>query len=451
MKLARVTILCAALLLVGSLPGWSQSSPAEAFTNVTIHTADGNSIESGTIVWRDGIITAVGQDVSIPFDAYVRDGGDSLHVYPGFLDGMAYWGSPKRKEYNSTPDEPGNPGYDRAGIQPQRHPVNFLKSDGKDFTKAQKLGFTTAGLGLKGEMLPGQVDLVFVNGDNTSNYLLESGIGVLAQFEEAQGAAYPSTTMALMARYRQLFYDARAQMEQQKYFAATSSNYPAPNKEKQLQALYPVLNQQQPFYFVADTKEDIERLFWLQDELGFNLVIVSGKEAYAKADELVKREIPVLASIELPEEPQWRVKEEDSEEEKEKAEEVEVTEEMRIFRERQLQAYETSVENITQLLNAGVKVGYASNGLKLSEVRDHMTTLLEESDLSEKQLLQILTRNTADILGYNDQLGDIEEGRLASFSVFTKPFTSEEARVAFSVSDGKVSEFESETSKKEGE
>lgn len=443
MKLARITALCTALLMVFSLQAWSQSSPAEAFQNVTIHTADGNTIESGTIVWRNGVITNIGENVPIPFDAYVRDGGDSLHVYPGFIDGLAHWGSPKLKENRRTPDEPGDPSYERAGIQPERNPSDLLNWGDKSLEEAPKHGFTTAALSLKGRMLAGQIDLFSINGEDTEDNLLKSSLGVLGQFEEAGGTAYPSTTMGLMSQFRQLFNDAEALQEQQNYYASTSSNYSAPEEDKVLEALYPVMEQEQPLYFVVDTKENIERLFWLQDELGFDVVIVSGKEAYKKTDELNRRNIPVLASIDLPEEPEWRV----TEEEEEKEIEEEVTEEMRIFRDKQLQAYEARITNISKLLDAGVSVGYASNGLKLSDIQKNINTLLEEGDLSETQVLQMLTESTADILGYGQKFGDLQQGQMANFTVFTEPFTDEESKAQYSVTDGKITEFESESSK----
>lgn len=447
MKLARTTILCIALLMVFTIQGWSQSSPAEAFENVIIHTTDGNTIESGTIIWRNGVITSVGEDISIPFDAYVYDGGDSLHVYPGFIDGMAQWGSPKPPENLGTPDEPGNPSYKRAGIQPHRHPANLLNAESDIFTDAQKHGFTTAALGLQGQMLPGQIDLFFINGKQTNDHLLKSGLGVLAQFEEAEGAAYPSTTMALMVRYRQLFYNAQALRDQQNYFASTSGNYPAPDKNRVLESLYPVMDNQQPFFFVVDSKENIERLFWLQDELGFDVVIVSGKGAFGKAEELVERNIPVLASIDLPDEPEWRKDDEEGEEDKEESKEQqeEVTEETQQFRDRQLQAWQDAVNNINSLLEAGVKVGYASNGLELEDIKDHLATLKEEGGLLDEQILQVFTQSTADILGYGQKMGDLQEGRIASFTVFTKPFTDEETKAVYSVTDGELTEFESES------
>ncbi len=438
-KTAHITVLCFAFLLMFASQGWSQSSPAEAFKNVTIHTADGKTIKSGAIVWRNGIITNVGKNIDIPFDAYVRDGGDSLHVYPGFIDGHALWGSPDIDEDVETPDEPGNPGYVRAGIQPDRKASELLQTESKSLVEAPKHGFTTAALGLKGQMLPGQIDLFFINGKNTENLLLEQGVGITAQFEEAQGQAYPSTTMGIMSRFRQLFNDAKALQQQEQYFASVSSNYPAPKQNKVLEALYPVMDKQQPIYFVVDTEENIERIFMLQDELGFEVVIVSGKEAYKQAEELKERNIPVLASIDLPEEPKWRSEKEDEDH-------PEITEEMRIFRDRQEEAYKADIQNIAKMIDSGVKVGFASNGLDLADFGKNLTVLKEEGDLKDEHILQMLTQSTADILGYGNQLGNITEGRIASFTIFSKPFIEEKAQALYSVTDGNLIEFEQESS-----
>ncbi len=437
-KTAHITVLCFAFLLMVASQGWSQSSPAEAFKNVTIHTADGKTIKSGSIVWRNGIITDVGKNINIPFDAYVRDGGDSLHVYPGFIDGHAHWGSPDIAEDVETPDEPGNPGYARAGIQPDRKASEVLQTDSKALSEAPKQGFTAAALGLKGQMLPGQVDLFFINGKETENLLLKQGIGMTAQFEEAQGQAYPSTTMGIMSQFRQLFNDAKALQQQEQYFASVSSNYPAPKQNKVLEALYPVMNEQQPFYFIVDTKENIERVFTLQDELGFEVVIVSGKEAYKQAEALKARNIPVLASIDLPEEPKWRSEEDDDQ--------PEITEEMRIFRDKQEQAYKADIQNIEKLIDSGVKVGFASNGLELADIGKNLTVLKEEGNLNDEDILQMLSQSTADILGYGNRLGNISEGRIASFTVFSKPFMEEKAQALYSVTDGNLIEFEQESS-----
>lgn len=444
MKTIRTFSFCMALLLSFSALGWSQSTPAQALDNVTIHTADGKTIKSGTVVWRNGVIEAVGRRADIPFDAYVIDGGDSLHVYPGFIDGFALWGSPDLPDNYKQPERPGDPGYARAGIQPQRQPNKLLENDDKSIVSAQKLGFTTAALGLKGQMLPGQVDLFFLNGQDTDEHLIKKSMGLSASFENAPGGygsgAYPSTLMGVMARFRQLWYDATALKDQSKYFAAVESNYPAPRKDEVLEAFYPVMDKQQPLFFKADSRENISRLFKLQDEFGFELVLVSGKEAFGQAEELNRRNIPVLASVELPEEPKWK-KEEDSDEE--------ATDEMERYRERQLEAYRAYLESVKRLMDAGVKVGFASNGLKPDDIRKNLSTLNEEEALNEGQILTLLTRNTADILHMGSKLGDLKKGYIASFTAFTGPLLEEETSALYSVSGGELTEFEVEAPKKD--
>ncbi len=453
MKVARICGLITALLFYFSGVGWAQESsspaPARAVTNVMIHTADGETVESGAIVWRDGVIESVGNDIDIPFDAYVIDGGDSLHVYPGFIDGLALWGSPDRPDDIETPDRPGEPDYARAGIQPQRMPHNLITND-NSFEKAQKLGFTTAALGLKGEMLPGQIDIFFINGAETEEYLYRPGIGILAQLEGARGAAYPSTRMGVMAQYRQLWYNAKALMTHKRYYEDASTGYAVPDQNEVFAALFPVLNNEQPLFFVADSKEFIQRMLWLQDELGFNAVLVSGKAAYEKSDILINENIPVLAAIDLPEEPEWRTVQ-DEEQEGPDFEEMEITEEERIFRQRQLEAYRADIENVKSLIETGVKVGYVSNGMDLDEFRDHLIALHEEAGMPPRQILQMLTQNTADILGVGARTGDLEEGNIANFTLFTMPFLEEDTQVRYSVSAGNLTEFDIEPKSEESE
>ena len=58
---------------------------AWALTNATIYAAPGKTIEDGTVVMRDGIITAVGAKVKIPKQATIID-MDGKHIYAGFIE-----------------------------------------------------------------------------------------------------------------------------------------------------------------------------------------------------------------------------------------------------------------------------------------------------------------------------------------------------------------------------
>lgn len=438
----KTYLLWAVLLLSSLLPllVFAQSPPAYALENVTIHQSDGSVIESGTIVWRDGVIEAVGRNAEIPFDAFsVIDGGDSLHVYPGFIDGLGTWGSPDLPSRPEQVDDPGNPGYERAGIQPERSGGELLDASGSKITDVMKAGVTTANLGLKGYMLAGQPGLYFLNGEETTDYLFRESTGYQFAFQGAAGGwssrAYPSTTMGVMAQFRQLMYDAEALQDHIQYFADANGNIQAPKRDKVLESLFPVLNGEAKLFANLDSPEDFERLMILNDEFGLDIIIVSGKSMNYKASELEELGIPVLASIEFPEKPKWmKDDEEDSEEES-------ISSEEQSYRERQEKAYNSAIKNIKTLLDEDVRVGFASAGLNADKLLESLRTLKEEGDLSDEEILQILTVNTAEILESSETLGQLESGFNASFAVFDSPFLDEKAKVKMVISNGEIHEF----------
>ena len=85
--------LIATLLAVTLLPALAirfaaaQHSGVDSYaiTNARIVPVSGALIERGTIVFRNGLIVAVGANVSAPSDARVID-GTGLTVYPGLID-----------------------------------------------------------------------------------------------------------------------------------------------------------------------------------------------------------------------------------------------------------------------------------------------------------------------------------------------------------------------------
>lgn len=430
----------------------SIDAPAFALKNIVVYKTNGNKAEGSTIVWRNGVIEAIGTDVTIPFDAFTIDGKDSMHVYPGFIDGMAIWGSPKGETRFQRPPDPGNPPYDRAGVQPERKPSELLEKD-KNFKAAMQAGFTTAAIGLDGYMLPGSIDLFTLQPEKTKESLYHSEAGMLFQFVDAPGGfntgAYPSTLMGVMALFRQLMFNATALQDHINYYAI-NSEMPAPQRDPVIEALFPVVNGNLKVFFKEDSKEDIERFFRLQDQFGFDAVLVSGKEAYKLTDELKRRNIPVLASLDVSDAPDWYADkkkesekkdsdEGEKEEKKEKAKEI--TEEEQAYRERQLEAWKAELLNVKKLKEAGVQVGYASAGMELKDLTKKIKLLLEEEALTKNELIEIMTVGTAQILGINAVFGELEVGNNASFTVFDKAFTEKKAKATHSITNGLIYEF----------
>src|SRR6266481_1724030 len=78
-------LLCACAL--------AEAPSAVAIRNAKIVTVSGPVIAKGTVVVRNGLIEAVGENVQVPADAWVVE-GEGLTVYPGLIDSLSTVGMP---------------------------------------------------------------------------------------------------------------------------------------------------------------------------------------------------------------------------------------------------------------------------------------------------------------------------------------------------------------------
>jgi imidazolonepropionase-like amidohydrolase len=419
---------------------FAQAIPSQAFKNVTLHFADGTTLPKATIIWRNGVIESAGARVNIPFDAKIIDGGDSLHVYPGFIDGLTEWAMPEISRERTPVPNPGYPGYDRAGIQPLRNPHEMVVAASKDFSDWRKLGFTTAAVSPRGFMLPGAVDVMGIHNEGTGDAgkLVLPSIAQRASLSSAPGVN-PSTTMGVMARYRQLFYDTEAYQTNHRLFSAKPEAYQAPEIDEVLAAMIPVIKGERRLFFVADNVEDIRRAIKLKREFGLNLVLVSGRQAGQIAEELKAENIPVLVSFNLAAKPEHMKKGAAADSTKEQ------NAEKALHQQRQAQAWSQDAINVQQLLKAGVQVGYAGIGLRSTDFQQKVKDLIEMG-LSENNLLKIMTMQTARILGYPTLMGDLKTGMLAGFTVYTAPLLDSKTKLMYSISSGDLKHYSSTAS-----
>src|ERR1022692_3248663 len=84
--------LFAALLLVCAC-ATAETHGAVAIRNAKIVTVSGPVLSKGTVVVRNGLIEAVGENVTVPPDAMLVE-GEGLTVYPGLIDALSTWGQP---------------------------------------------------------------------------------------------------------------------------------------------------------------------------------------------------------------------------------------------------------------------------------------------------------------------------------------------------------------------
>ena len=161
---------------------------AYAIKGAKVVPVQGDPIEAGTVVVRDGVIVAVGpvDRVEVPYDAEVIE-GKGLVVYPGFID--LYTTSGQEAGVNKSLTGPGRsvnyadfalprtPVDNRNGITPE-YEVSRALDLGAISEERRKLGFTDVLVAPGGAIATGQSALVGTSGLPRREAILKSPVAL---------------------------------------------------------------------------------------------------------------------------------------------------------------------------------------------------------------------------------------------------------------------------------
>jgi len=443
-------ILLITFLLI-SLGLFAQNEPKQvtstfALQNVTIVQAPGKVIEGGTVVVKNGLIQAVGKNVTIPFDAKVVK-ADSMYVYAGFIDGASHVGIPKveKKEEGgrrnrSQNKDAGNPSNEKAGIQPERQVRDLMKADEKSIEDMRKLGFTTAHVVPDGKMLPGKGAIVMLAGESVNDMILMENTAMFAQFKGA-GGVYPNTVIAVMSKFRDLYKQAEQAKTHEAAFMKSPSGIKRPTSDPVLEAFYPVIDGKQAIFMKANSMKDLSRAMVLQKELGYELVLTEVKQGWNYADKL--KGSTVFLSLDLPKLPKENKKKEEAKDKKKTPAELEA-EVMEKRRAERMKEFETQA---MMLSSKGVNFGFSTLDAKAKDIRANLGRMIK-AGLSEDQALAALTTQPAKMLGISKVTGTVEQGKIANLVVTDAPYFDKESNVRYVLVDGHLFEYEAKAKKK---
>jgi len=430
-----------------------------ALENARVVQAPGEVLESATVVVRDGLIDAVGRDVEVPYDAR-RIEADSLVVYAGFIDGLSHAGveTPESDDGNDDDDvDPGDPPFDRAGIQPDRSVRSFLTPDESDLESLRKAGFTAGHVAPEGQMLPGSSAYVFYGGETANDMVLETGPSLFAQIATAPGYVYPATEMAVIAKFRQLFREADRRQTLEAEYQQNPVGTERPPQDPVHSALFPVLDGDTPLAFYADDALPLHRVLNLKQELGFPLMLAGLAENHATVEALQGTDAPLFLTLDLPEEPKRSAEQDtiaaDTTENPSRyynpefsvpsyreVEDEEENLELRHAMERQ-----DYLETAATLHDAGLQFGFTTREAKPGDVRENLRTMIDQG-LPEQTALAALTTRPASLLGLTNRLGTVEEGKIANLVVTDGSYFSEDTKVQHVFVDGKLYDYSTDES-----
>jgi hypothetical protein len=447
-----------AATLTFTLTGGAAQSLTYAIRGAKIVTVSGDTIPSGTVLIRDGVIQAVGATVTIPTDAVVTD-GTGLTVYPGFID-MA----------SSAPLEAAAPAGAAAGGRAgggggrgggggdegtfaTREEAERAKRAAilrPDYQAAQNLIEASEGLGAMAQagitsvlavpsqgIFKGQSALV-----NTAYPVDDPQISTIADYRRglavvkapvAQhvnvggrggGTGYPNSLLGTIAFTRQGFMDAQWQRDATAIYEKTGGRGPRPLVEPSLDALKPALAKQMPTAFDASAAREIDRALLMANDFGLDPIIVGGAEAGKRIADLQKAKARVILSVN--------------------------------FQgggggggrggggggAANLQALNDAPKTAAALAQANIPFAFTGGGaLAPSAFLANVTRTVKDGGLPPATALRALTLDAARVAGAADRLGSIEQGKIANIVVMEGEMFEASARVRHVFIDGRPVEI----------
>ena len=403
-----------------------------AITNARIVTVSGPVIEKGTVVIRDGLIAAVGANVTAPADARVID-GTGLTVYPGLIDANTSLGVPEPSP--SPSPSPGQGGGFLAnllrpptpsstnstqptGLQPEVLAEDLIRPGGDAIETERSAGITTALTAPRTGIWIGQSALINLAGDTSQQMILRSPVAMHVGFTPLRGG-YPGSLMGVFAQLRQMLLDAGRYREAQRVYEQSPRGLRRPSQDRSLEALLPVLDGRIPVVMYAEREREVQRALDLADEFKLKAIIAGGLESWKLADRLQKGNVPVLLSLNFPKRTTAAIPEADPEP-------------LRILRER-VEAPKTA----GKLANAKVRFAFQSGGV--SPITDFVANAAKtvENGLSKDDALRAFTIRAAEIFGVGDRLGSIEPGKIANLTVTRGDLFDRNSRITNVFIDGR--------------
>ena len=425
-----------------------------AITNVNIFQAPGKKIEMGTILIKDGLISSVGKGLSIPADAIVIK-ADSMFLYAGFIDGLSRAGvsKPKEEANREKIKDPGNPAPERAGITPQNDVRNFLNAADKSIEDLRNVGFTVSQVVPFGNMLPGQGSIILLGGKSADQMVLVNNSSMYSELSGASGV-YPATTMAVMAKWRELYRQSSQAKAYQNSYSSNRAGLGRPTSDRVLEAFYPVIDQRMPVLFKSEKMLETQRIFSLKNDLGFSLMIGGVKEGWPIVNKIKASGVKVFLSLELPEEVKKdetlsaskagkdEKKDSKNADAKEEAKKPETPKakttadlEKEALEKRKAESISSYTSQASVFAKAGVPFGFSTLDVKVKDIVPNLRRMIA-AGLSEEAALASLTTVPAQLLGLSDRMGTVENGKMANLVISDKSYFNEKAKIRFVFVDG---------------
>ena len=351
-----------------------------AIINAHVVPVAAEPVDNGTVLITDGVITAVGQDVTVPEGTATID-AQGKWLLPGFVEAHGHLGVHEEGEGWAGNDTNEMTGPDGSALRA----LDGIRVDEEGFRDALAGGVTTAVIKPgSGNPIGGQTVAIKTWGGRTvDEQLVSDSVSVKSALGENPKRVYgdkgqlPSTRLGVANVIRKAFVDAQNYVAQRDAAAAEVKPF---DRDLAKETLARVLAGELAWDQHTHRADDIATAIRLSEEFGYRLVINHGTEGHKIADVLAEKDIPVIYGP--------------------------------MFTSRsKVELRDRSILNLVKMAEAGVRVAITTDHPVIPiNFLVHQATFALRDGLPWTTALAAITTNPASFLGLDTRVGAIKEG-----------------------------------------
>lgn len=369
---------------------------AFAFTNATIVVDAQTTIKNGTLLIKDGFIEAASSNLAIP-KGYQTIDLSGKYIYPSLIDMHTNYGQPKvergrgggfggPEQIQSKTEGAYNA---NQAIKSHFQASEAFKVDKKSADAMRKIGFGTVLSFRPDGLARGSSAVVTLGEDRPNEVMLKNAAAAHYSFNKGSSSQdYPRSMMGFIALLRQTYLDAE-------WFEAQN---PRTFTDQSLEAWINL--QKLPQIFDAGNWINVLRADKIGDEFGKQYIIKGNTDAYKRIKEIKATNASLIVSVNFPQ--AYDV------EDPFDAERVSLADMLH---------WELAPTNPGVLEANGIPFALTTHGLK--NKKDFMGNLRKaiKHGLSESMALKALTSVPAQLLGVENQVGQLKQGMVANLII----------------------------------
>lgn len=285
LKSLFVALLCIiwAPTVDAQIPSAPQSGPI-ALMGGTIHTVSGDIIENGTILFENGVITAIGTDVDLPEGTQIEDVTGKM-IYPGLIDAYSQMGIYEIGAVNLTVDV-----NEQGPVNPNVKVERAFNPESRHIGIARSAGVLTSVTTPGGGLISGQSAAMQMDGWAWDTMTLKSGVGMIVSWPSANSSNYKSNIDAI----REAFANARAYKKAREAGGASRHDI-----DTRWEAMIPVFDREMPVVVDADDVRQIQDAITWASEENVRMILLGGRDSHLITEYLKKSDIPVIITTVL--------------------------------------------------------------------------------------------------------------------------------------------------------